>query len=233
MRNTWVRAEAEYFLQTANSRLQLANDVESALQALRAADERIGALGDPGLTPVRAQLTEEILAVEGVPRPDVEGMALVLNGMTARVRELPFRAGTPSNFEIERAPQTDTPNGWGRARETVGEVFTSIVRVSPRDGSTLEFLAPEESWFLVRNLELQLQVARAALMEKDVQNYRGSVRTAINWLGEYFDTDDQAVRSMQDRLTEMEQVDIDPPVPDISASLRLLRQIVAESSTSQ
>ncbi|MEO1576531.1 MAG: uroporphyrinogen-III C-methyltransferase, partial [Pseudomonadota bacterium] len=154
VRNTWVRAEAEYFLQTANSRLQLAGDVQSALSALRAADERIGALGDPGLIPIRAKITEEILAVEAVPLPDVEGTALALLGMAERVTELPLRADeVPQRYEASDGPDSDA-TGWQRAKEKVSDAFSGIVRMSPSDGSSVSVVAPEDAFFIFRNLEL-------------------------------------------------------------------------------
>lgn len=232
VRNTWVRAEAEYFLQTANSRLQLAKDVNSALQALRAADERIGALGDPGLIPVRAKLTEEIIAVEAVPQPDVEGMALALNALADRVDELPLAQTLTSRLGRERE-ELDDVKGWERAKKSVAGVFSQIVRVTPSDGSLTELMAPEQAFFLYRNLQINLQIARLALMKGDTENFHASIRAAREWLTTHFDQEDPGVISSVDRLTQMLKVDVNPPVPDISGSLRMLRALVAASGVSQ
>jgi uncharacterized protein HemX/uroporphyrinogen-III synthase len=234
VRNTWVRAEAEYFLQTANSRLQLAGDLASALSALRAADERIGALGDPGLIPVRAKITEEILAVEAVPMPDVEGMALSLLGMAERVPQLPLKlAQVPGDYEgTERGGGVDDKTGWDRARASISSAFSSIVRVTPTDGYGVSVAPPEEAFFLFRNLELNLNIARLALMRQDAENFRGSVTASRDWLAQYFNTDDPGVKRMIERLDELAATQIDPPIPDISASLRMLRALVAASSAS-
>ena len=234
VRNTWVRAEAEYFLQTANSRLQLASDVISALSALRAADERIGALGDPGLIPIRAKITEEILAVEAVPLPDIEGTALTLLGMTERIADLPLRADDiPQRFDAhESADGTVAESGWERAWTKVSGAFTGIVRISPSDGSGVDVVAPEDAYFIFRNLELNLTIARLALMRGDQANYTGSLEAAYEWLGVHFDTQEPGVSNMMTRLAEMKDLEIDPELPDISESLRMLRVLVKQSSSS-
>ncbi|MEM6638259.1 MAG: uroporphyrinogen-III C-methyltransferase [Pseudomonadota bacterium] len=233
VRNTWVRAEAEYFLQTANSRLQLAGDVPSALSALRAADERIGALGDPGLIPIRSQITEEILAVESVPQPDIEGTAIALLGMSERVRELPLRVDEiPGNYEAPDQNETEAPSGWKRAADKVLNTMSGIVRVSPSNGVGVSVVAPEDAFFIYRNLELNLTIARLALIKQDQANYQGSIKTAREWLEQYFDTTRPGVRNMLERLADIEALEIDPEVPDISESLRMLRILVDKSSAS-
>lgn len=236
VRNTWVRAEAEYFLQTANSRLQLASDVPSALSALRAADERIGTLGDPGLIPVRAKITEEILAVEGVPLPDVEGLALVLLGMSERVPELPLTGDkVPTRYDAPKIDDGDNvESGWERAAGKVTSAFSNIVRVSPSEGGAAEAIVPpEDVYFIYRNLQLNLTIARLALMRQDTANFQGSVKEAMTWLETHYDTTKPGVSTMLTRLNDMAEIEIDPDVPDISESLRMLRALVAKSSVSQ
>lgn len=233
VRNTWVRAEAEYFLQTANSRLALAGDINSALSALKAADERIEALGDPGLIPVRSRLAEEILAVEAMPRPDIEGMALTLNGMAARIATLPLAASAPLNYRaVEGGGKGEARSGWKRAKDKVAGVFSDIVQVSPSDGSDAALLAPEEQFFLRRNLELQLQVARLALMQADESNFKSSLIAASDWLRGHFDNESGEVKRFIERLDEMTRVNIAPQRPDISGSLRMLRQLASTSGQS-
>ncbi|NIR97783.1 MAG: enzyme of heme biosynthesis, partial [Gammaproteobacteria bacterium] len=52
-RREWAIAEIEYYLRIANQRLQLLRDVDTATTALKLADQRLRALGDPALYEVR------------------------------------------------------------------------------------------------------------------------------------------------------------------------------------
>src|SRR5690606_18770974 len=52
----WALAEVENLLIIATQRLTLARDVDVAIAAMGAADERLAGLDDPALTDVRAQI---------------------------------------------------------------------------------------------------------------------------------------------------------------------------------
>ncbi len=221
-RNNWVRAEAEYFLQTANSRLQLAHDPDAALAALLAADDRLKALGDPTLFRVRQELATEIAALRAVPRPDIEGIAHTLNGLAARVDELPLDNSSPEGFSSGDEPAAELAPV-DRAKAAVKNVFTSMVSVKRTDEAITPLLSRDEEFFLRRNLELQLHTARLALLRGDAANYAESLRTARNWLQAHFTADTAAVRGTIETLANLESEDIQPDLPDISRSLRLLR----------
>jgi uroporphyrin-3 C-methyltransferase len=85
-------------------------------------------------------------------------------------------------------------------------------------------LPPEREYFLRENLRLQLGAARLALLRDDAVQYRATLTTAQDWLEVYFAADSEKVRDLVTRLGELAAVDISPQLPDISASIRLLRQ---------
>ncbi|NNF17010.1 MAG: hypothetical protein HKN70_09695 [Gammaproteobacteria bacterium] len=231
IRNTWVRAETEYFLQIANTRLQLADDVNSAVQALRAADERIVALGDPALTPVRAQISEELLALESVPPVDIEGIALSLNSIARGISKLTLKNSAPESLGRNAGTDADK-SGWGRAKGVVSNAFTDIVRVSPTDDSQPALLAPEQAYFLYRNLELQIQAARIAAMQQQQQNYTTGIAFALDWLRRYFDPADTGVNVVIERLEQLRGKRVTAEMPDISGSLNMLRTLAPGRSSS-
>ena len=74
----WSLAEVEYLLRIANQRLQLQRDVNTAEQALVAADQRLHGLADPHFLSVREQLARDLEAVQAVPAVDIEGISLSL-----------------------------------------------------------------------------------------------------------------------------------------------------------
>ncbi|MDH3647042.1 MAG: uroporphyrinogen-III C-methyltransferase [Gammaproteobacteria bacterium] len=230
-RNNWVRAEAEYFLQTANSRLQLAQDPGAALAALQAADDRLKSLGDPTLFRVRQELAGEIGALKAVPRPDMEGIAHTLNGLAARVEELPLNTASPDTYQSSSDVEIVAETPLDRAMSTLGGVFTSMISVKRTDEAATPLLSRDEEFFLKRNLELQLQTARLALLRGEAANYRESLRTARNWLQTHFMNDATSVESAVATLIELEAEDISPNLPDISGSLRLLRLAAAPPDT--
>ena len=64
VRDSWLLAEAEYYMQIANAQLQLAGNPNLARLALLQADDRIRQLANPALTNVRRALSNELRALE-------------------------------------------------------------------------------------------------------------------------------------------------------------------------
>ncbi len=220
----WQRQEIEQLLRIANHQLRLADDPGSALAALEEADQALRDLDDPTLVPVRQQLASDILALKSINQPDVEGIALRLGSLAARVDTLRLSGMVNSEAE-ESSAATQNDSGFARIRRRIGEFFADIFRVRKTTGSSAPLLAPDEAFFLRRNVELELRSARLALLSDDEAVYRESLRSARRWVEEYFDTGDQGVGSFISAIAELEGRRLAVSYPDISGSIRMLRQI--------
>jgi uncharacterized protein HemX len=222
-RDAWLLAEAEYFMQIANTQLQLAGNPELAALALGMADERITQIGDPGLTDVRRALADELAALESMGRPDIEGVTLTLASLARVVGSLPLDSQAP---EADGAAAAADPEAGGlsRAWNSVKTAFSNLVRVTPPDEEARPLLAPQSEYFLRTNLTLQLQVARLALLRGEQAVFEQSLDDATDWLREYFDTDSTQVASVLATISEVSEDLFAISPPDISRSLRLLRQ---------
>ena len=221
-RQTWVLSEAQYYLQSANTRLQLAGDIATATAALKAADDRLSALGDPSLYQVREMLADEILSLEAIPQPDLAGMALQLASLGEQIPDLPLRTPLP---EIEANPiqADDDKTGVDRAMSKVLQSVKGLVTVRKTGEGITPLMTQQEEYLLVRNLQLQLQSARLALLQKRQSEFQASLRASRLWIDEHFETDNQAVANTLSKLTELEAIDVQPTLPDISGSLKALR----------
>lgn len=227
-REAWLLAEAEYYMQIANARLQLARTPEIALLALKYADERIRQLSDPGLTEVRRALSSEIQALEAHERLDVEGIALALASLADRVDSLPLDEQVASSTEEIQAVDEES-GGASRAWASVKRAFSGLVSVRRADEDVRPLLSPEAADFLRANLALQFQAARLALLRGEPAVYGRSLADAADWLGRYYDGDSRAVREAMETIGELRDRPVEEPLPDISASLRLLRQYRSRS----
>ncbi|MBZ0072242.1 MAG: uroporphyrinogen-III C-methyltransferase [Thiohalobacteraceae bacterium] len=223
----WVLAEVQYLLRVANQRLQLQRDVGTAVAALSSADQRLQELADPGLNPVREQLAREIAALNAVAQPDIPGIALALDSLATRVATLPLKDTRPSHgAEVETEPggAAPTANDWRRLPALVWRELKRLVVVRRDATPVAALLAPEQQYFLQQNLRLQLESARLAALQAAPEPYQASLRTARAWLDTYFAGDDPRVTAVLGRLAQLAEIDVRPALPDISASLRQLRQ---------
>jgi uroporphyrin-3 C-methyltransferase len=222
-RNTWLLAEAEYYMQIANAQLQLAGNPHLAALALGMADERIVQLADPALTGVRRALADELAALEGMEKPDIEGITLTLSSLARVVASLPLRQAS-TVISDDDAIVDDELSGIGRAWASVKGAASGLVRVTPPDETAVPLMTPDAEYFLRTNLTLQIQVARLALLRGERAVFEQSLDDAADWLDLYFDADSAQVRGAEATLAEIRDGLFAVTPPDISASLRLLRQ---------
>lgn len=222
----WRLAEIGHLLRVAQRELALADNVGIALAALEAADRRAAAIGDGALTRLRQQLSEDIVALRAVPRPDLDGMALRLGSMAAKVDDLPLagqQRGAIGTGEAEAEPE----GGLARLRAKIAGLFRNIFQVRRTEEEAVPFIAPESEFFLRRNLELQLETARLALLSGEQGVYQESLRTARRWVREYFETSDPAVQRFLDMTGELEGRPVRTEYPDLSRSLAILEGLRA------
>jgi len=231
-RDAWLLAEAEYYMQIANAQLQLAGNPHLATLALTLADERILQLADPGLVEVRRALSNELRALELMEKPDTEGITLTLASLARTVDSLPLR----QEIALEAGDNADIdPNltGVDRAMASLREAFGKVVSVRRTDEALEPLIAPEAQYFLRANLALQLQAARLAVLRNEEVIFRQSLDDASAWLGDYYDSSNAAVRSAQQTIAEIRDSVFSVAIPDISESLRLLRQFNAFSAIAE
>ena len=129
-RNTWLLAEAEYYMQIANAQLQLAGNPHLAALALGMADERIVQLSDPALTGVRRALSDELAALDVMEKPDIEGITLTLSSLARVVDSLPLRQAASADGDEDNAVDPDL-SGTKRAWASVKGAVSGLVRVTP------------------------------------------------------------------------------------------------------
>ena len=225
-RDAWLLAEAEYYLQIGNSQLQLAGNPVLASLALQLADERLVELGDPGLTDVRRVLSKEIVSLKVLEMPDIEGTTLTLASLARVVESLPLQQRIQRVGGETEAPD-NTLSGTDRALATLKNAMSDVVSVRRTEEAVRPLIAPESVYFLRANLSLQLQAARLALLRGEQALFQQSLDDATAWLREYYDTESTAVRSTLQTLDEVRQETFTRALPDVSASLRLLREYIA------
>jgi uroporphyrin-III C-methyltransferase len=215
-------AELEFLLLLANRELTLANNPRVALAALREADDRIAQLEDPGLAQARAALNDEIAAVEVVASIDLDGIALRIASLSRRVEGLPLRASLAPPPE-GRPDDGAEEAGWQRLLGRMRDVGAGLFRIRRTDAPAAPLLSPNESFFLYRNIELDLKSARLAVLTRDLENYVESLASARRAVQAYFETDDEGVQSLLAAIEDLEGREIAPQWPEIRRSLELVR----------
>jgi uroporphyrin-3 C-methyltransferase len=222
----WGLSEVEYLLRIANHRLLLQRDVKTAKVALRSADARLRELADPHYLGVREQIAAELEALEAVPSVDAECIYAGIQAWLVRIDELPV-AGTdyePPDKAGAARPQTSAVTDWRELPALIWTSLSELFRLREHDQPIEPMLPPERGYFLRENLRLQLASAQLALLRDDPGQYRGALDTARRWVSAYFAKDSTDAAALAAQLEELAEINIRPELPEISASLRLLRR---------
>ena len=236
-RGEWALAETEQLLLIANDRLQLVHDAGLALAALRAADQQLKQFSDPQLLSVRTLLSEEIRQVESLNAVDIPGTTLALSSIAHAIDTLPlateatFKKTPATTSSTITAPSVTTnpptKNAWWQFVHEMWHDFTSLIRVRNDVQVRQPLLPPEENYFLRKNLQLMLYGAQLALLEHNDTTYRENIKSARQWIKDYFDLRAQSVINMGADLDKMLAASHKIETPDISASLDALHKAMA------
>lgn len=225
-RGDWLVADAEYLLSVANERLHLVGDVNTTREALEAADQRLRESGDAAVYKVREQIALEISLLDAVTLPDIVGLYAKIDSLEDWVDKLtlilPY-AGKPltgADANNEQAPAREEQG----LMDTVAAKLEGIVTVRRTDQAIDQILSPEEARFIREQLRVKLEMAKIALVQRNEALYGSSLADAREWLGQHFIDNDES-RKLLAQISQLESVKILSQFPDISKSLKMLRDI--------
>ncbi|MFT4561054.1 MAG: uroporphyrin-3 C-methyltransferase [Gammaproteobacteria bacterium] len=221
----WVLAETEYLVLAATQRLALERDVETAIAALRAADQRLRSAEHPDLIPIREQIIKDITALEGVNQPPVETLAIYLATEIGRVDDLPTKpiAEEVTPFSSTRAGEYAAED-WRRLGYAIWSDLVDLVEVKDADLPDSVLFDPELRYFLRQNLKIELASARLAVLRHDKGNLGASVDLINVLLENYYDTSHAKVKNLTKTLNEAKETDLMPAMPSITSSLDVIRK---------
>ncbi|WP_158772456.1 uroporphyrinogen-III C-methyltransferase [Cobetia sp. L2A1] len=227
----WHYAEAEYLLRLANQRLQLERDVNGADALLENADARIAAANNPALLPVRKAIQSELASLDSVPRVDRSGIYLALLAQQEQLARLPLKqdvAEIAAKVENESVPS----GGWQKQLARFGNELKDLVTVRRHDEALEALITPEQESYLRQNVRLVLEQAQLALLKEEPKLYQAAIEKAVTLVNGYYDTKVDGVKNAVTKLEELKGKTIRPELPDISASLSTLRELIERRAQS-
>nr|WP_083398946.1 uroporphyrinogen-III C-methyltransferase [Oceanisphaera psychrotolerans] len=220
--NDWMLAEAEYLVRMAGRKLWLEQDAVSAAMMLANADERLAALNDPGLTPVRRALADDIASIKSVQKVDREGLVIKLNSINDQVDKLTLAGVIMARAEEPDFTLSESVSDWKENLKKSWASFSdNFVTVRRRDGNVEALLSPQQHWYLSENLKGKLLQAQLAVYREQQEIYDSSLAQARQWLQDYF-ADDSVRQFMLEQIEQLsgQQIKVDYP-EQFSAQERL------------
>lgn len=226
-RGDWLIADAEYLLSIANQRLHLVGDIKTTRLALEAADQRLRESGDSAVYKVREQIIKDVAVLKTVALPDIVGVYSTLQMLSEKVNGLavllPY-AGKPLT-ESKQIHDHDQPQGseHGILNSAIG-LLEGYVTVKHSDQPVTEILSEEDVKFLRGRLNVKLEIIEIALVQQNDTLFKRSIADTKQWINKNFTKNPQA-KSFQTELDKLDAINIRSQFPDISKSLKMLKDI--------
>ncbi|TQQ25759.1 uroporphyrinogen-III C-methyltransferase [Vibrio cholerae] len=214
--NDWLLAEADYLVKLAGRKLFLEHDVETATQLMESADQRIAALNDPSLTPLRKAMANDITTLKNIPLIDRDGLVLRLISLQQQIDSLPLaNAILPADQPQTSQAVSENIDDWQtNLKNSIKAFADNFITFRSRDGNVIPLLSPTQHFYLRENLQAKLETAIKGVYTEQQTLYRTALDTAAQWSTSFFNPDDKAVQSFNAALAQLaqQQVQVEYPV---------------------
>ncbi|MDH5766046.1 MAG: uroporphyrinogen-III C-methyltransferase [Gammaproteobacteria bacterium] len=221
----WVLAEVEYLLRIANRRLQIARDINGAIAALTAANQRLFDLGDLTYFELRKQLNNDIASLKSVYQVDINGTALAIDQIISLVNVLPFKSAQDeiksqlSEQNVETT--TEEPEGF------VDKVIDTVMNIGDikfHQRSIQPASSAQQQQHIEQLLISHLLSARLSVLRYDNTQFNHDIQKSIELLNLYYKDNDNRVTQINNDLLEFKNINLLPDLPDITHSWNMLKQ---------
>ncbi len=200
--NDWLLAEADYLVKLAGRKLFLEHDAESATLLMESADQRIAALNDPSLVPLRKSMANDITKLKSIPLIDRDGLVLRLTALQQQVDQLPLaNAILPEEKAQQPEKVSQDINDWQQNLKTSLKDFSeNFITFRSRDGNVIPLLSPQQHFYLRENMKAKLETAIKAVYVEQQEIYQTALSTAEQWSQSFYDQESNQVKEFNKAL---------------------------------
>ena len=225
----WLLAEVEYLIRLANQRVLMEKDAKGAASLLTSADEIVQQTSGLAAYKLRASLALDIANLNGVSNLDIDGVFVSLSAMSAQVPKLARKQQVRDNQQALVSNVVSTQSYFQQFLSLLTNLGNRVANLVDyrRDGVAITpILPPREEYYLRQNLILKFEMAQLALLRGDGIVYRTSLAEAKRWINLHFIGADPIALSLVLSLDAAYEVEVDRVLPNISASLRAVRELL-------
>lgn len=230
----WVVPEIEYLINSADINLRFNHNIPATIKLLQAADKRAEKLSDPALIDLRTALANDINALSAAPKVDTYGIALQIDAFSNQIMQVPV---TP-NALPQQSTRLKTQNlntdktFWEKLSKQSLQKLQHILIIK-HHSQKIEPLLPEEQIYLKENIRLLLEQAKIGVLHRNIKIYAFSLKRAQQLITVCFENNLSAVQNVLDALQNLQKINVNPPMPNISASIRAAQKAAREISISE
>jgi uroporphyrin-3 C-methyltransferase len=226
----WRLAEAEHLLRLANQQLQLGEDVATTITLLQLADQLLIDSDDTRVVEARQILLRELGELRAVENVDLEGLYLRLRNLRDQVADIEIAGSAQDEYRRRLTEQAGAASEVTASEDSslidTGLTFLGSVFVWRRWDDRPEIMNPPQELLAIKqNINLMLEQAQVALMMRQPMIYQESLQRARDWIDNYLSGLSETAPQLLAEVDSLLATRLSPALPDISGSLREIRQI--------
>jgi uroporphyrin-3 C-methyltransferase len=232
--------QVDHYLLQANLTLTFNHDIAGTIALLQAADQRLNAVSNSQVISLRQALASCIVKLQALPQLDYVGILTKINALSQQTATLPLFAITTKTQMFHNAPENTPSNNLALAKTTwqktwaqTLETLKTLVVVRNRHEDITPLISDTQEQFLRQNLQLILQQASWAVLQHNQSIYTFSLTQASEWIQRYFADNNPANQAFQTNIQQLQQIDLEPKLPDIGALMNQLHTLQLEINKSR
>lgn len=220
----WKLAEVEYLLRLGNQRVNLQQELSAAWALFDASNQILASLDDPGLLIVREKIAEEMLLLGQDKKIDRQGIYTQIQALKASIHQ---DIQPPTSFTNQALNNVDAQsNAVNEGSISLMAQLKSLVSLKKSDKPFDAPLNTQQYQLLEHSLRLMLEQAQWALLKADQTLYEASLTNANQWIDSKLRHHKAA--NLSESIKQLKAQNIQINIPDVSQSLRLLRQLLSD-----
>jgi uroporphyrin-3 C-methyltransferase len=224
--DAWILGTVKHLIVFSDQHLQLTGNVHAAIATLEHALELLQTSEVLGSSKLSAKLTSDIEQLKMSSNVNILHIYQDIEAYFVQVDVLPLAMETQL-IKINLAGKLSNlseSSVWHRYFNEVLQDFRQLVSVKKSENPNVPLLSHYQAKLLRENIKLQLTLARLALLTRDESSFRSVLITAVDWMNQYFDTQDQSVKDMLETLDRLSEVKFESHFPDLRESLEAVNR---------
>ena len=230
--NDWLVAKSYFLVSNAQNLLETSDNIKAALFNLENAQVILARIDDPEIIKVRDAIFSDIQTLKSVSPVDVRGISFKLDSVLNNTDAMPLNEFLESNIKVfkKKDEVTDDIKDWKQNLLTSLKSFSSrFIEIRRRDEAIVnQFLSPEQTGILLKNLKTQLLLAKVALYQQDEQAFMHNIDEVISSLNNYYDLKNSTVAANLETLKELKEGTIVLKKPESLKSYPLISKVATD-----
>jgi uroporphyrin-3 C-methyltransferase len=223
--NEWLLKQAELLLQTANREFAINQQPDLALQAFKQVDATLAQVSDAAYLPVRTQLSNDINTVQNFKPLQTQDYVQQLNQWIEQIAALNPAAISAQALDLTLNQATKMPQAsdWETYKQQAFDKLDKAIVIKRLDQPLQAAMNVESQRLANTLLQLRLENAKTLLLTRQTTAFKAQLDLIQKILKQY--DKENKLTAIQDGLKALSQVDLTPPLPDISGSLKQLEVV--------